>query len=89
LRFAIAAFIAGGSFLFFLPELPLYWMLGCFLLGIIFLFLAYIGKPLSHLRRLAIVAFIFVLGLAWNARYVENRLHYVLSQEMEGKEFTI
>jgi len=89
LRFAITAFIAGGSFLFFLPELPLNWMLGCFLLGIIFIFLAYIGKPLSHLRRLAIVAFVFVLGFAWNARYAENRLHNLLSPEMEGKEFII
>ena len=64
-------------------------MLGCFLLGIIFIFLAYIGKPLSHLRRLAIVAFIFILGFAWNARYAENRLLNILSPEMEGKEFTI
>jgi competence protein ComEC len=89
LRFAIAAFIAGGSFLFFLPELPLYWMSGCFLIGMIFLFLAFIGKPLSHVRKLAIVAFIFVLGFAWNARYAENRLHNILSSEMEGKELTI
>jgi len=55
----------------------------------IFSFLAYIGKPLSHYRKLAIVAFVFVLGFAWNAHYSENRLHHVLSPEMEGKELTI
>ena len=64
-------------------------MSGCFLLGITFLFLAYIGKPLSHVRKLAIIAFIFVLGFAWNARYAENRLHNILSPEMEGKELRI
>jgi competence protein ComEC len=89
LRFAIAAFIAGGSFLFFLPELSLNWMLGCFLLGIIFIFLAYIGKPLSHLRRLAIVAFIFILGFAWNAHYAENRLSNILAEDLEGKDLVI
>ena len=64
-------------------------MSGCFLLGITFLFLAYIGKPLSHVRKLAIIAFIFVLGFAWNARYAENRLHKILSPEMEGKALRI
>ena len=68
---------------------PLNWMPGCFLLGMIFLILAYVGKPLSHVRKLAIVAFVFVLGFAWNAHYAENRLHNVLSPEMEGKELTI
>ena len=53
------------------------------------LFLACIGKPLSHVRKLAIVAFAFVLGFAWNARYAENRLHNILSSEMEGRELTI
>ncbi|WP_255530860.1 DNA internalization-related competence protein ComEC/Rec2 [Polynucleobacter sp. UB-Piko-W3] len=72
-----------------MPKLPLYWMSVCFLLGMIFLFLAYIGKPQSHFRKLAIFAFVFVLGFAWNARYAENRLHNILSPEMEGKELTI
>ena len=35
------------------------------------------------------IAFIFILGFAWNAHYSENRLHHVLSPEMEGKELTI
>ena len=69
--------------------MPLHWLPGCFLLCIFFLLLAYIGKSFSQLRKLAIVAFIFVLGFAWNARYAENRLHNILSPEIEGKELTI
>jgi competence protein ComEC len=55
----------------------------------IFLSLACIGKPLSQVRKLAIVSFVFVLGFAWNAHYAENRLHNILSLEMEGRELTI
>ncbi len=53
------------------------------------LFFAYKGKPLSYLRKLAIAAFMFILGFVWNAHYAENRLHNVLSSEMEGQELII
>ena len=83
------AFIAGESLLFFLPKIPLYWMSGCFLLGIGCIYFFFISKPLSWLRQLAMIAFIFILGFAWNARYAENRLHNILSPAMEGSELVI
>jgi competence protein ComEC len=64
-------------------------MPGCFLLGVICVFLACIGKPLGQVRQLAIVTLMLVLGFAWNAHYAENRLHNILSAEMEGRELTL
>ena len=64
-------------------------MSACFLLSISCIFFFFISKPLSQLRKSAIIAFIFILGFAWNARYAENRLDNILSLEMEGKELLI
>ena len=35
------------------------------------------------------MSLLFVVGLAWNALYVENRLENVLAIELEGKELTL
>jgi competence protein ComEC len=89
LRLAITAFIAGGSTLFFLPNIPLYWVTGCFLLGIACAFIACISVPLIRIRQLAIITLMFTFGFAWNAYYAEGRLNNILSPEMEGRELTI
>jgi competence protein ComEC len=89
LRFAITAFIAGGSLLFFLPNIPPHWMLGSFFLGTICSCIIYISLPSSRIRQLAIIILMLTLGFAWNARYAENRLGNILPSEMEGKDLTI
>jgi competence protein ComEC len=89
LRFAITAFIAGGSLLFFLPEVPIYWELCCFVACLLCVIFSYVGSSISGLRNFAIIALMFFLGFAWNAHYAQSRLSHILPLEMEGKEFTI
>ena len=89
MRFAITAFIAGGSLLFFLPQVPDHWMKGCLAAGAFSVGALY-TKPKSSLFRYAVFGVLFfALGFAWNARYAENRLQNILLPELEGKEFTI
>jgi competence protein ComEC len=55
----------------------------------IFLGSFYMVGPGSIFRSLSILAFVFVLGFAWSARYAENRLNNILASELEGKELTL
>jgi len=64
-------------------------MLGCCLLSGIFLLVIRLNKPSSLSYQLALIALMFVLGFAWNARYAENRLSNILLPEMEGKDLTL
>ncbi len=59
------------------------------MLGVACSFIAYIGAPSSQIRQLAIITLMLVFGFAWNANYAENRLHNVLSPELEGRDLTI
>jgi len=89
LRFAITAFIAGGSLLLFLPEVPPYWGLICFIACLLCLIFTYAGNPSSPLRKVAFITLTFFLGFAWNAHYAQNRLNNLLPLDIEGKEFNI
>jgi len=89
LRIAIAAFIAGGSLLLFLPSLPENWLListSFVLLGLIGIY----AKPtFSLVRSASIIALFFALGFGWNANYAEQRLSNILSSSLEDVELLI
>ncbi|WP_201721431.1 DNA internalization-related competence protein ComEC/Rec2 [Polynucleobacter asymbioticus] len=89
MRFSIAAFIAGGSLLFFLPQVPNDWMIGCIVVGAFSVGALYTKPQSSLLRYAAFGALFFALGFAWNARYAEIRLKNILVPELEGREFTV
>lgn len=92
MRLAIAAFIAGGSLLLFLPVMPNYWVTLCVLVSCI----SGLGYFLTHqltgrlyVDKACLVILFFALGFAWNAHYAEKRLDNILSNEYEGKELLI
>ena len=89
MRLAIAAFIAGGSLLLFLPAVPEYWLHACMVVGALCLCLIYFAPNVATLKRLAIVSLILTMGFAWNARYAEKRLANILATDLEGKEFSL
>ena len=89
MRLAIAAFIAGGLLLLFLPIVPQYWFSAVvFVIGIAVLGLC---SPLNHFysRKILTILLCAALGFAWNARYAEDRLNNILSEELEGQDLTI
>ena len=49
----------------------------------------YFAPPDALAKKLAIIALLFILGVAWNAQYAHNRLLNVLAVDLEGKEFTL
>jgi competence protein ComEC len=81
LRFAITAFIAGGSLLFFLPEVPIYWGPSCFVACLLCMVCAYVSSPTSVLRNLAIIALMFFLVFSWNTHYAQSRLRNIIKLE--------
>lgn len=89
MRFAITAFIAGGSLLFFLPAVPENWGIGCLVLAVILFGIIFLAQQKNLSCRLAVIALMFVLGFAWNARYAENRLNNILASELEGKDLIV
>lgn len=86
---AITAFIAGGSLLFFLPDVPYGWvwvcLFGCMLCLSLFIF----GIQRGQLRNILIAIVFFFIGFAWNANYAETRLANLISEELEGKDLHI
>ena len=94
MRLAIAAFIAGGSLLLFLPVLPSLWLEGSLCATVIGLFgctfswrvLKDNGAPYQYFCFCLIF---FSLGFAWNAHYAQGRLNNVLPTELEGKDLQI
>jgi competence protein ComEC len=92
LRINIAAFIAGGSLLLFLPAVPEYWHWTCVAAAIISLFGVYINHSFTqyrHVSSILLALMCFVLGFAWNAYYAQSRLSHILSAEYEGKDLTL
>ena len=89
MRLAITAFIAGGSLLLFLLRLPEYWVYACISVGALCLLTILFSARGSLSKKCAVIALLFAAGLAWNARYVENRLENVLAIELEGKELML
>ena len=92
MRTNIAAFIAGGSLLLFLPAVPEYWGWMCAAIIIVSLLGVYINRS-SIQHRNASSVFMAVcccaLGFAWNAHYAQDRLSNVLSIEHEGKDLML
>lgn len=89
MRLAITAFIAGGVLLFFLPQVPAYWLQICLAASAPSLLLICLAPRHSLVKRIGLIGLLFVLGFSWNARYAENRLENVLHPDLEGKEFVI
>lgn len=92
MRLNIAAFIAGGSLLLFLPAVPEYWFGICASLIFVSLVCYLINwRLLSHDTLYTVLGSIIFcsLGFAWNAHYAQSRLSNVLSIDHEGKEVFI
>ena len=89
MRLAIAAFIAGGSFLLFLPQVPQYWRYICIFASLLSLLAIFLLQKFNLAKKIALVAIFIVMGFAWNAQYAENRLENILPIELEGKELTL
>ena len=89
MRIAIAAFIAGGSLLLFLPSLPENWLLisaSFVLLGSAGL---YARAPFFLLREASAIVLFFALGFGWNANYSEQRLSNILPNILEDVELLV
>ena len=89
MRLAITAFIAGGSLLLFLPQVPEYWAFACIVFGALCLLVIYFTHQSTLIRKIAIIGLLFAMGFSWNARYAENRLENILATELEGKELNL
>ena len=89
MRLAIAAFIAGGSLLLFLPTVPGYWLPATVFIVAIALLGLYIFPKATSSQHSLIFLLCATLGFAWNARYAEDRLQNILSKELEGQELSI
>jgi competence protein ComEC len=89
LRIAITAFIAGGSLLFFLPEVPHGWFWVCLFSCLLCFALLIFGIKHGQLKNTLIAILFFFMGFAWNANYAETRLANILPEELEGKDFHI
>ena len=89
MRSAITAFIAGGSLLFFLPQLPIYWLQISLATSAISLACIYLTPKPVLINRLGFIGLLFILGFCWNARYAENRLENILHPDLEGKEIAV
>ncbi|HAT38661.1 hypothetical protein [Polynucleobacter necessarius] len=89
MRFAITAFIAGGSLLLFLSQVPDNWVHLCVFIGVCSILAVHVFPQLGLVKKLAVLSLLFAVGFAWNARYAESRLENILSAELEGKEFTL
>lgn len=89
MRLAITAFIAGGSLLFFLPQVPSYWLQISTATSAISLIFIFVGPKHFLIKKLGFVGLLFILGFSWNAQYAENRLENILRSDLEGKEIVI
>ena len=86
---AITAFIAGGSLLFFLPQVPIYWLPVCIGVAIIAITVLLVAQRVARLFHMASIVLAFTLGFAWNAQYAEGRLSNVLAEGFEGRDLVI
>jgi competence protein ComEC len=89
LRLLITAFIAGGSLLLFLPQVPQYGLFICLLSSILGLVVVLLRNASIRIRYVAAIILAFSLGFAWNVHYAQERLGNILAHELEGKELLI
>jgi competence protein ComEC len=82
----MTAFIAGGSFLFFLPQVPTLWLPASLFVGLLCLLALYLGFRGKWLRYILIFILLFSIGFAWNAHYADKRLKNILAEELEGRD---
>ena len=92
MRINIAAFIAGGSLLLFLPAVPEYWGWICIASTSISLVGVYINYSViqnHYAGSILLVVCCFTLGFSWNAHYAQDRLNNILPIEYEGKDLVL
>ncbi|WP_255532551.1 DNA internalization-related competence protein ComEC/Rec2 [Polynucleobacter sp. UK-Kesae-W10] len=89
LRLAITAFIAGGSLLLFLKQVPPFWLYITVAIVLLCLLAVWLLPSIAWIRRLAIGFLLFTLGFAWNAHYAEMRLNNILPETLEGVEVSL
>ncbi|WP_255536716.1 DNA internalization-related competence protein ComEC/Rec2 [Polynucleobacter sp. 80A-SIGWE] len=92
MRINIAAFIAGGSLLLFLPAVPENWAWICTATIVISLFGVCINYASIHncyASSALLAVCCFALGFAWNAHYAQSRLANILSIEYESKDLIL
>jgi competence protein ComEC len=89
LRLAITAFIAGGSLLLLLPQVPSQWHWASVGVAIFCVLLICLFQRNRWAQHFLICTLLFTFGFAWNAYYAHSRLQNILSQELEGKELSI
>jgi competence protein ComEC len=88
LRLAISAFIAGESFLLFLPAVPANYL--PISLALTTVLLLTILSLKHHLIRIVLTLILaFNLGFCWTAHYADQRLSHVLSDSLDGAEFEL
>ena len=92
MRINIAAFIAGGSLLLFLPAVPEYWRwigVASFTISLLGIYVNYALIQYRHASTALIVVCCFALGFSWSAHYAQSRLANILSIEHEGKDLIL
>ena len=88
MRLAITAFIAGESFLLFLPAVPANYL--PISLALTTVLLLTILSLKHHLIRIVLTLILaFTLGFCWTAHYADQRLSHVLSDSLDGAEFEL
>jgi len=82
------AFIAGGSFLLFLPAVPANYLPISLILATLLLVAIWRLKHQS-IRKIFILGLALTLGFCWNANYANQRLKNILPSELDGSEFEL
>ena len=84
----MTAFIAGGSFLLFLPAVPANYLPISLILATLLLVAIWRLKHQS-IRKIFILGLALTLGFCWNANYANQRLKNILPSELDGSEFEL
>ena len=84
----MTAFIAGGSFLLFLPAVPANYLPISLILATLLLVAIWRLKHQS-IRKIFILGLALTLGFYWNANYANQRLKNILPSELDGSEFEL
>ena len=84
----MTAFIAGGSFLLFLPAVPANYLPISLILATLLLVAIW---RLNHqsIQKIFILGLALTLGFCWNANYANQRLKNILPSELDGSEFEL
>ena len=89
MRLAITAFVAGGSCLFFLPNIPPFWLLACCVIWVVCALILCAKLHHTNFRWATFCVLFFSAGFAWNAHYSEKRLENILAEHLENHELLI